>query len=521
MQPTQHGAFGSDPSNFVRCLPRQPEQHTKEALALLALDMQAEHDTLDFGPDAEENMCVPAGYTYFGQFVDHDLTFDTTSTFDGTHPPTNQRTPRFDLDCVYGRGPVDSPEMYDATGVFLKLGADFQNVPGRKDLLRDPATGLAVIGDKRNDENSIVSQIQAAFIRFHNAVATRLAAARGLAGPALFDAARNEVRWTYQRILVEDYLPRIVSKEVLAAFEDARRPDARGRSTCDAAFVLYVPDNRQGIALEFAGAAYRFGHSMVRNGYSMQGDHLFPIFDGAMDDQSLLGFQPLPPNHVITDWRRFFPDSSVESGADGNTLSPAPGTRAGTNGANVSADDAPGAPRLQFAYRIDTSVVNPLAALPASIASDPPPSLIVRNLWRGAAFELPSGQDFEAKLGVALDPKYLAVRQQIVNRPDKTFRFVPVDGKFQARTPLWFYILAESQKNAVDRFGANEFTEQDLLQSAAATSAQLGPVGGRIVAEVFNGLLDSDAESVRNHPDAAAWQPLVGRFRVWDVLNFA
>jgi hypothetical protein len=521
MQPTQHGAFGSDPSNFVRCLPRQPEQHSKGELARLALDMQADHDSLDFGPDAEENMCVPAGYTYFGQFVDHDLTFDTTSTFDGSVPPTNQRTPRFDLDCVYGRGPVDSPEMYDPTGVFLKLGADFPNPPGRKDLLRDPATGRALIGDPRNDENSIVSQIQAGFIRFHNTVAARLATSRGLSGPALFVAARNEVRWTYQCILVEDYLPRIVAGQVRAAFDEARRPDARGKSTDESAFRLYVPLNRQSMALEFSGAAYRFGHSMVRNGYSLQGDHLFPIFDGAMDEQSLIGFQPLPANHVITDWRRFFPDSSIESDDDGNTLSPAPGTRAGANGANVSADDAPNAPRLQFAYRIDTSVANPLAALPAAIAGDPPPSLIVRNLWRGAAFELPSGQDFEARLGVVLDPKYLAVRQQIVNRPDKTFRYVQVHQKFQVRTPLWFYILAESQKNLIDQFGAGEFTEDQLVQSAAATSAQLGPVGGRIVLEVFHGLLDSDEESVRNHPDAAAWQPLVNKLRVWDVLNFA
>jgi hypothetical protein len=521
MQPTQHGAFGSDPSNFVRCLPRQPEQHSKGDLARLALDMQADHDSLDFGPDAEENLCVPAGYTYFGQFVDHDLTFDTTSTFDGRHAPTNQRTPRFDLDCVYGRGPVDSPEMYDATGVFLKLGDEFANVPGRRDLLRDPATGRAVIGDPRNDENSIVSQIQAGFIRFHNAVASRLAAARGLAGPALFDAARNEVRWTYQRILVEDYLPRIVAAPVRDAFDEARRPDARGRSTDEAAFKLYVPLNRQAMALEFSGAAYRFGHSMVRNGYSLQGDRLFPIFDGAMDDQSLIGFQPLPANHVITDWRRFFPDSSIESGADGDTFSPAPGTRAGAGGANVSAPDAPNAPRLQFAYRIDTSVANPLAALPAAVASDPPPSLIVRNLWRGAAFELPAGQDFEAKLGVVLDPKYLAVRQQIAGRQDKTFRYVPVDQAFQVRTPLWFYILAEAQKNLVDAFGAGEFTEDPMLQSAAATATQLGPVGGRIVLEVFHGLLDSDEDSVRNHPDAAAWQPLVQRLRVWDVLTFA
>ena len=520
MPVTQHGAFGSDPSNFVRCLPKNPEQHSKGDLARLALDMQAEPDSLDFGPDSEENMFVPAGYTYFGQFVDHDLTFDTTSTFDGTHPPSNQRTPRFDLDCVYGRGPIDAPELYDATGVFLNLGNVLDASTGRKDLLRD-AEGRAIIGDPRNDENSIVSQIQAGFINFHNAVATKLAATRGLKGPALFEAARNEVRWTYQRILVEDYLPRIISGEVRTAFEEARAPDARGKSTRSGAYVLYVPMNRQSLPLEFAAAAYRFGHSMVRNGYSLQGDRLFPIFDGAMDDTSLIGFQPLPPIHVIKDWRRFFPDSTIESAADGNTLSPAPGTRAGANGSNDGADDAVGTPRLQFAYRIDTSVANPLASLPAAVAADPPPSLIVRNLWRGAAFELPSGQDFERKLGVTIDPKHLAVRTQRADRADKTFQYVDVDQAFKVLTPLWFYILAEAQGTVIDKFGHDEFTEDELKASARDTATQLGRVGGRIVLEVFQGLLDSDDDSYRNHPDAASWQPLVTKFRVWDVLHFS
>jgi hypothetical protein len=296
----RHGAAGQDQFLFVRCLPAQPNQHGKGDLARLALDMQAGEDTVDQGPDAEENMFIPAGYTYFGQFVDHDLSFDAISTFDGSVSPLSQRTPRFDLDCLYGQGPTDRPDIYDPSGVFLLQGSVVDAGTDRRDLPRD-SEDRAIIGDKRNDENSIVSQIQAAFIAFHDKVAKQIEATRGFAGKALFKAARQEVTWTNQKILVEDYLKRIVSQAAIEDFDKLRRPDTRGRSQDESAFKFYVAENRSGIPLEFAGAAYRFWHSMVRNGYFLQDGQSFPIFDGAMDEQSLVGFQKLPANHVIRD----------------------------------------------------------------------------------------------------------------------------------------------------------------------------------------------------------------------------
>lgn len=514
----RHGAAGQNQFLFVRCLPAQPNQHDKGDLARLALDMQAAEDTIDAGPDAEENMFVPAGYTYFGQFIDHDLSFDSVSTFDGSRSPLSDRTPRFDLDCLYGQGPTDRPDMYDPTGAFFVQGKVFDAEIDRHDLPRDSAD-LAIIGDKRNDENSIISQIQAAFIAFHNKVAKQIETSHGLTGKALFKAARQEVTWTYQKILIDDYLKRIVDNDVISDFDKLRRPDARGKSQDESAYKLYVTENRSGIPLEFAGAAYRFGHSMVRNGYFLRDDQKFPIFDGAMDEQSLVGFQRLPPNHVIHDWNRFFPDSSLESNETGGTMNPAPGIAAGNDGKNDAPDDAPGAPRLQFAYRIDTSVSNPLASLPASVADDPPPSLIVRNLWRGAAFQLPTGQDVAASLNITPDSVKLMVREQLTSSPEKTFQYKEVDDLFASSTPLWFYVLAEAQKAVVGKFGGASFSEDDLLDNATQTGTQLGPVGGRIVLEVFNGLLDSDPDSYRNHPDAENWLPIAKHFRVWDILT--
>jgi hypothetical protein len=520
---TNHGVFGSDASNFIKMLPARVDQHSKAALASLAVDMESGIDTIDPGPDPEENLFAPAGYTYFGQFIDHDLTFDTTSTFDGVNVPTNQRTPRFDLDSIYGKGPIDETLMYESDKVHLKLGRVLDPVTDRRDLLRRGVgtAERAVIGDPRNDENSIVSQIHSGMVRFHNKVVDRLQQAQpALSGAELFNAARNEVRWTYQRILVEDFLRRLIDKDVIADFDSLRQPDDAGRSQNEAAFVLYPLANRAALPIEFSGAAYRFGHSMVRNGYFLQDGQSFLIFDGKMDANSLVGFQSLPEQHFIRDWERFFPNSKIE----GSLHHPAPGEKGGTDGVNDSEDDAPGHPRLQFAYRLDPSIANPLRMLPASVADDPPPSLIVRNLWRAAAFQLPFGQDFAEALGIpALDPKYLCVRRELQRNAEglKQYRFEQIQEIFWDRTPLWFYMLAEAQKATVDALSEQAvFNENDLETIPRVTGTQLGQVGGRILLEVFNGLLDSDPDSYRNHPDAKTWKAMVAKMRMWDVLLF-
>lgn len=525
MNPCEHGAFGSDPANFVRCLPKQPNQPSDTLLEALAGQIMSLHDTLDAGPDPEENMFVPAGFTYFGQFIDHDLTFDTTSTFDGVVPPSNFRTPRLDLDCVYGRGPLDEPFMYDPSGAFLIEGDVRDPVTGRKDLPRN-ADDRAIIGDPRNDENSIVSQIQAGMIRFHNNLARKISVQTGLAGFPLFHAARNQVRWCYQRIIVEDYLPRIVNKHALRTFDDERMPNSRGLSKNTEAYLLYKPENRAALPLEFGGSIYRFGHSMVRNGYVMQGGaEPVAIFVVDNAEDSLVGAGKVIQQHIIQDWRRFFPDSEHESLATGETVIPAPGTAAGIGFANVSPADTIDAPRLQFAYRIDASVVFPLAHLPASVASDPPPSLILRNLRRGKAFLLPSGQELaKAARATRLEDDCLAYRVQVspVGAEKKQFQYKKIDPALVKATPLWFYILAEAQRPLTRKFGLDKpFDESELKDRSTEFGVQLDGAGGRLMAEVFNALLDSEAESYRNHVDAAHWTPPLAKMRMWDLLHFA
>ena len=192
-------------------------------------------NAIDDAPDWEENLFMPAGYTYLGQLAAHDLSFDSTSSLapqGGSGSETNARTPRFDLDCLYGAGPIDQPYMYDVDRATLLLG---RTGDGSDDLIRtsprDPKAARAIIGDPRNDENSIICQLHIAFIRFHNEVIKRLDRAR--LQTTLFERARNEVRWTYQRILVEDFLPRLVRADVRKDFDDRRSPD-RERSLTEA-----------------------------------------------------------------------------------------------------------------------------------------------------------------------------------------------------------------------------------------------------------------------------------------------
>ena len=563
-------------------------------LAGLAHYMANAPDSLSDNPDPEENLYIPAGYTYLGQFVDHDLTLDTTSTLNPddargkANEPTNLRSPRFDLDCVYGNGPDDQPYMYAgvedaARGVWK----DATLVIGAKDLARahngagvngpgDPAAwgwSRAIIGDKRNDENSIVNQIQQLLIRFHNKVVDGLARADAtLRGKVLFRRARDTVRWSYQSILLQDFLPRLVEASVLSNFLSTRH------------YEVYPDDERRlrsNLPREFVAAVYRYGHSGVRQGYRLNGGPgplespsgggtILPIFSNPDTDplRSLIGFDPLPTTHVIDDWRRFFPIERSPHAGERLISDPSP------DYPEVSADGKSGGNgtvRLQYAYKLDPSLVDPLLNLPAKIATQqdvqppelrnqPPrvenpqpdtpwgPSLALLNLLRGNRYLLQSGQAYEQLVrAIPLDPKYLCVRISTDTGDGKVYSFtrikdlIGLDGQplgetLECDTPLWFYILAEAQRPLVDFWleAGRDLTEDDLkgrdeaghpitipdgadpdtvekaLRDTRCTGTQLGPVGGRIVTEVFYGLMESDPDSIFGPRKPAGWAPPFG-----------
>jgi hypothetical protein len=457
-------------------------------LQALGAKMVSDPDSNDpkDGPDDEESG-IPAIYTYLGQFIDHDLTFDPASSLQRQDDPdalVDYRTPRFDLDNIYGRGPDDQPYFYE-DGISFILGDEMTGAAanaGARDLPRSAPLGKgspqrAIIGDPRNDENLIVSQLQGLLHRFHNAVAAKHMG-------WTFAQVQREVRFHYQWILLNDFLPTLVSKKVLDQILPRKaggKPNLEFFHFRDYAFM----------PLEFSAAAYRFGHSMVRPGYRLnegpKATSLLPIFtQDALG--SLSGFRKPAPGLAI-DWNLF---------------------------ADLEPRDPDDISRTQLAYRIDTSIVAPLGLLPAAIASDPPPSLAGRNLLRGWRMRLPTGQAVARAMGLQpLHDSKILIGKFTGTSGDILGDIVKVGGAaFAGNCPLWTYCLAETVEEPVElktTKGVKKFKAR-----------KLGPVGGRIVAETFVGLLAGDSSSFLNQDPL--WTPSLaqgGVFGINELINLA
>ena len=186
---------------------------------------------IDVPDPTDENPTIPAGYTYFGQFIDHDITFDPTPLAArqvDVAAPQGFRTPALDLDCVYGRGPDDQPFMYQEDGLQLREGAPLTPtgapVATKNDVPRlkidRQFTRPAILGDKRNDENRLVAQLHSVFIAFHNKV-VRIPTwslredGAWADGTSRFRGAVNIVRWHYQWLVLNDFLPKVLCPGVL------------------------------------------------------------------------------------------------------------------------------------------------------------------------------------------------------------------------------------------------------------------------------------------------------------------
>ena len=438
---------------------------------------------------------IPAGYTYLGQFVDHDLTFDRTAvTFGQNVSPVKLlqgRSPSLDLDSLYGAGPQDpaSAKFY-RDDRHLKLGktvaiGDDAAKDGH-DLPRGAGTTTAqkrraVIPDFRNDENLAVAQTHLAMIRFHNRVVDTLDAS---VPPAQrFAHAREVVVKHYQWMLRHDYLPRICAPGIVdAVFANGRKAFEVGAPPTD------VPT----MPIEFSVAAFRLGHGMIRRAYNWNrrfdngSGELFFLFDFSATSGTLGGFKRLPSNW-IADFRRLY--DFKEAGR-----------------ADLAVPEA----KFNRAMRIDTTLVNPLRNLPSGSFGgpevkfdDPRANLAFRNLTRGKMVKLATGQKMATFLksrGVAV--KALTKKQILDGSGGADLgTLTPVQRDGVARnTPLWFYILREAELN----------------------DGRLRGVGARIVAETFHRAMEGSEHSIVRD---ASWRPTLGpdadTFRMVDLLLFA
>ena len=496
--PSFQGRFG----RMFRSLPAATYGTTdaESRLALMTLGdaMTSGFDAPKDGFDGEESG-IPALYTYFGQFIDHDITFDPMTTLIQHNDPdalTDFRTPALDLDNVYGRGPSDQPYMYDNGGPKFLLGDSLDN--DALDLPRNNANpARALIGDPRNDENSIVSQFQALMLRFHNRIVDD--------NPTLdFSELQRITRWHYQWVVVNDFLHRIVAPSVLDALKTNGKYDQKK-------LEFYHWKNEPFMPVEFSVAAYRLGHSMIRPGYRLNDDDttllpIFPVpagFPGAPAggiSPGLTGFQAMAKNRGI-DWGRFIDIGNPRAyGGDPDQVNP------------PTADMKN---RLQFAYRIDTSVVAPLSVLPAAVASDKPPSLAQRNLLRGFELGLPTGQSVAKAMGVKPLKDDQIIIGKAVNAPGEGDVLGPIStlpqlSAFWGKCPLWTYILAEAAATKTS-------VSIPVTPATTISTPQLGDVGGRIVAEVFLGMLFGDNDSFLSaDPD---WIPTIGQAKTQFALR--
>ncbi len=496
-------AGNADPGKFGRMFPTLTAMEADEDdLFELAEAMKDKVDAQGNTDPAGDNPNIPAGFTYLGQFVDHDITLDTTPLDQQQADPlatSNFRTPALDLDSLYGDGPGIHPYLYARDPATHRVIEKFligktsespdkagNTIPGFKNDLPRNQVGHALIFDERNDENLLVAQFHLLMLKFHNKVVDTLQASQpSLKGSALFREARRIVTWHYQWIVLFDFVERLTEPGLVRKIKQNGRRFYRFRSR------PYMP-------AEFAAAAYRLGHSMVRQSYNHNrvfnpGPDAFVdgtlklLFNftgksgqivGELVDQGAVntGGGPGPlrdlPSNWIIDWRRFF---HLDTPPEPNFV-------------------------LNASRRLDPFIVPELHTLPGLRPETDKTAardfvLPFRNLKRGVQIGLPSGQDVCRAMGIVpLKPSEIATGTDGV---------IAAKHGFHKKTPLWYYVLKEAEHHH--------------------KGLRLGPMGSTIVAETFLGLVHGDHDSflwrqanwVPHLPSAAP-----GHFTVADLLRF-
>lgn len=445
---------------------------------------------------------LPAAYVFLGQFVDHDITFDTVTSFDSlTADQTiqNARTADLDLDCVYGGGPERTPFLY--RGPYLREGAIIvygDSVRRRHDLLRAPRPGrpVAVIGDPRNDENFVISAMQQAFIAYHNRMVDRILEER--AAEARQIVARAGEGETYGQSAAAPVGARspvqargsAALPQLIAAAIDGRGPRRESSAAqIDRQFALEIAEENGQVTeiLEEAREA------TIHHYHRLLAEDFVPRLIGIRRTQDILengrdfyfpnGFrnpngitmEPFIPLEFAAAAYRFMHSMvpgrlTIRAGngqpivadifgggrTDPNILTPRGFTPTRTDQGSLAIDwnrmvPIHGSPSIVTrARRIDPLLANPLSELVAAGIVGPggQGNLAARNLSRGRSYLMPAGQTLARAILAKLEER--GVLETVYPGGTAAEDYVlPADATTREVlglnvTPLWYYVLQEA-----------------------------------------------------------------------------
>lgn len=330
------------------------------------------------------NKHLSSGYTYMGQFISHELVSQTTK-----QGGDREVTGNMDLESLYGnnRTPTDAKlqtQMFDDKGRF-KLRPDV-----RLDFLRKE-NGQALIPELRNDGNVLVGQFHLFWMKLHNWLIDN-----GYAGSGI--EARRLVTLTFQLVVLEDYLPHLMDKR---------------------AYELIIAKNHDVLVMSQSGNdwqeifrfVFRFGHSMVRTGYTLcRGDCSFSRFELHQL------FMPTRTKREMTDedyvdWYEFFCFHASEEEYEG-------------------------------AMRIDTGIAKVMTGVP--FGQDIAVNIAKHNIQSEINAGLPTGADIASQIRMSLKHRALKNMELLENQHLKQAAFNNVDITIN-ELPIWLYTLLEAE----------------------------------------------------------------------------
>ena len=439
--------------------------HDELALARLSELMRDDADHINRGGRDRGGRLPPSGLVYFGQFIDHDLTRDETTLEDAATPVDerrNMRTPRLDLDSVYGNGPIGSKLLYDNSPperarFVLGMTKSARDRDTNQTLPSTPddfprSNGVPEMGDDRNDENLILAQLHVAFLQFHNRILDcflkNTIPDPEQYGTTPFERTRRFVTWHYQYLVVNEFLNTMVLDEV---WDNRFSSDWR----------LFKPalDEDVDLPVEFTQAAFRFGHSMAQPEYTLRGNGRNSLLDLIRKQPQGKATPTLRADQVIK-WMLFLASGSNRNGV------------------------------MNFAENIDTLIAEPMYHLPPNsigvfwgakkISIQVPLPAI--TLLRGSRIGLPSGQD--ACAAYRIQP----IECERIGFNEETCLFLGQNDMLN-RTPLWYYLLREAEVAGA---------KSDEWRDRGKGGECLGRLGSRIVTDVIIGVLEADRNSYLN-----------------------